>query len=241
VQHRVAAGLQSPVERRAKLRQRLTLAAVAEPTVIPPGGGEVVGDSPDRRVEILSDEDWLHTTWSRFGPGRDGADLHVHRRHTDLFYVLAGELTVRLGIEGDEVAVPAGRLVRVPPMVPHGFRNAGSAELRYLNLHAPGVGFADYMRGIRDGRRVPFDQEPPPPDGVRPASEAVIGEPTVDTDGLAIAELSGEHLVEGALYVIEGEITVAELRAEAGSWVQLPPGAAHEVAAAGSCLSIRAT
>ena len=64
-----------------------------EPTVIAPGGGEVIGDAPDRRVEILSEHDALHATWSRFGPRREGADLHVHRRHTDLFYVLAGELT----------------------------------------------------------------------------------------------------------------------------------------------------
>ena len=55
-----------------------------EPIVIPPAGGEVVGDSPDRRVEILSEDEALHATWSRFGPGCNGAGPHVHRRHTDL-------------------------------------------------------------------------------------------------------------------------------------------------------------
>src|SRR3954462_10211082 len=110
---------------------------MSEPTVIPPGGGEVVGDSPERRVEILSDDDALHATWSRFAPGRDGADLHVHRRHSDLFYVLDGELTARLGPRGGPVAVRAGPLPRVPPLVVHGFRNAGEREVRYLNLHAP--------------------------------------------------------------------------------------------------------
>src|SRR3954468_24258430 len=97
--------------------------------VIPPGAGEVIGDSPERRVEVLSDHEALHATWSRFGPGRDGADLHVHRRHSDYFCVLAGELTVRLGPEGAPVAVGAGSLVRVPPLVVHGFRNAADAEL----------------------------------------------------------------------------------------------------------------
>jgi mannose-6-phosphate isomerase-like protein (cupin superfamily) len=227
----VAAALQSAVERTAKVRQRLRLGRVAEPTVIPPGGGEIVGHSPDRRVEILSDDPALHVTWSRFGPGRDGADLHVHRLHTDVFCVLAGELTVRLGIEGEEVAVPAGRLVVVPPMVVHGFRNASDAELRYLNLHAPGTGFADYMRGIRDGRRVPFDQEPPPADGIRPATDALVTEPPVDTGALAIALLTGEARVDGALYVLDGP--------DAGSWVQLPPGAPRAVVAPGRCLHIR--
>src|SRR5680860_1223303 len=98
---------------------------MGEPTVIPPGGGEVVGDSPDRRVEILSDHSALHATWSRFGPRRKGAEPHVHRRHSDLFYVLEGELTVSLGREGEGegVVVPAGTLARVPPLVVHGFRN----------------------------------------------------------------------------------------------------------------------
>ena len=63
----------------------------------------------------------------------------------------------------------------MPPLVVHGFRNETDAELRYLNLHAPGVGFADYMRAIRDGRTLVYDQEPPPPEGTRPATEAVVG------------------------------------------------------------------
>jgi mannose-6-phosphate isomerase-like protein (cupin superfamily) len=115
-------------------------------SVIEAGGGEVVGDSPERRVEILSDHEHVHATWTRYAPHRDGADLHIHRRHTDLFYVLAGELTVRLGVDDERVTVPAGTLVRVPPLVVHGFRNAGDGELRYLNFHAPGERFADYLR-----------------------------------------------------------------------------------------------
>jgi quercetin dioxygenase-like cupin family protein len=241
---KVADRLQRHAARRAKLRQTLAphrLERMTEPTVIPPGGGEIVGDSPDRRVEILSDHDALHATWSRFGPGRDGADLHIHRRHTDLFYVLAGELTVRLGVEGEEVAVAAGKLVRVPPFVVHGFRNASDAELRYLNLHAPGVGFADYMRGLRDGRRVPFDQEDPPAEGVRSATEAVIGPADVAVDEIAIAELTGDQPPQvnhhvAFFYVLEGELAITagdgELRARAGSWVQVPAGAPHAVVCA---------
>jgi mannose-6-phosphate isomerase-like protein (cupin superfamily) len=150
---------------------------VVAPHVIRPREGEVIGDSPERRVEILCDHDALHATWSRFDPDRDGADPHIHRRHTDLFYVLEGELTVRLGLEDDTVVEPKGALARVPPLVIHGFRNGSDAELRYLNFHAPGVGFADYMRGLRDGRPVTYDQEPPPAEGVRPASEAVTASP----------------------------------------------------------------
>jgi quercetin dioxygenase-like cupin family protein len=81
---------------------------VDKAVVIPPAGGEIIGDSADRRVEILSDDDSLHATWSRFGPHREGADLHVHREHTDMFFVLEGELTVLLGTEGETAVVAAG-------------------------------------------------------------------------------------------------------------------------------------
>ena len=131
-----------------------------EPTVIAPGAGEVVGDSAERRVEILSECDPLHATWSRYGAGRDGAGLHVHHRHSDLFYVLAGELTVMLAND-EEAAVAAGTLVRVPSPDVHGFRNRSDADVRYLNFHAPGRGFADHMRGLRDGTGVDFDQVAP--------------------------------------------------------------------------------
>ena len=58
--------------------------------------------------------------------------------------------------------MPAGSLARVPPLVVHGFRNASDADFRYLNFHAPGSGFADYMRALRDGRKLSYDQHDRP-------------------------------------------------------------------------------
>jgi len=138
-----------------------------------PGEGEVVGDAPDRRVEILCDRDELVVTWTRFGPGRDGASAHVHHTHCDLFYVLAGELTFLAGPKREERVLPAGTLALAPPLLVHGFRNASDAELRYLNLHAPGARFADFLRGKHPG----FDQLDPPADGGRPVTDAVIVPP----------------------------------------------------------------
>jgi mannose-6-phosphate isomerase-like protein (cupin superfamily) len=231
---------------------------VSKAVLVPPGGGEVVGDSADRRVEILSDDDTLHATWSRFAPGREGAPLHVHRSHTDLFYVLEGELTVMLGAEGRDVAVPAGTLARVPPLVVHGFRNGSGAEARYLNFHAPGQRFAEFLRALRDGRDFSYDQHPPPPDGGRPVTDAVVGADGLvaerpglrvtlltDIEEIGISEARADpgspspppHLhrrhVE-SFYVLEGELTFTapdrELRAEAGSWVQVPAGVPHSFA-----------
>jgi quercetin dioxygenase-like cupin family protein len=236
---------------------------VGEAALIPFGEGEIVGDSAERRVEILSDDETLNATWSRFAPRREGADLHVHRHHTDCFYVLEGELTVRLGLEDETVIVPAGTLARVPPLVVHGFRNGSDTqEVRYLNFHAPGRRFADYLRAVRDGRPFSYDQHEPPEDGGRPASEAVSGatEPVAERPGLHIelladvdelglsenrcepaAETDPRHVhrrhVE-SVYVLAGELTFVvggrEVTAAAGTWVQIPAGVAHEYACTGS-------
>jgi mannose-6-phosphate isomerase-like protein (cupin superfamily) len=171
--------------------------------------------------------------------------------------VLAGELTVRLGVEGEQVAAPAGTLVRVPPLVVHGFGNTSDAEVRYLNLHAPGQGFADFLRALRDGRDLSYDQEPPPADGGRPAAEAMVGghlsvsecpgQRTVvlaDVDAIAVAETRVDpggtpvspHAHEGHaewLFALEGEMVLTagpqELRVEAGSWAEVPQGVSHSL------------
>jgi quercetin dioxygenase-like cupin family protein len=218
---------------------------VPDVTVIAPAGGEVIGDSPDRRVEILADHDSLNATWSRFGPGRDGADLHVHREHTDLFYVLEGEFTLRLGPAGEPRPLGAGTLAWVPPGVVHGFRNASGAELRFLNFHAPGVGFAAYMRDLRDGRPAAYDQWDPPEDGGRPISEVEFGE-RVDIPAIKIfpaaiepgAAESHEDARHTELYVLEGELLVSGERAKAGAWAHVAPGEPHTLEGAARFLVV---
>ena len=136
---------------------------------------EVIADTADRRVEILCETDAMHATRTRLGPRRAGTDPHVHREHNDVFYVLEGELTVRLGGDG-EVTATAGTLVVVPPLVVHAYRNASDADVVFLNVHAPGSGFAPYLRALRDGAPHDFDQHPPP-DGRRPAGERRVRRP----------------------------------------------------------------
>ena len=227
---------------------------------LPAGGGEIVRDVPESRLEILSDRDELHATWTRFGPHRDGASPHVHRQHSDLFYVLEGELTVFVGPDRTEHVLPAGTLALAPPLVVHGFRNAGDAELQYLNFHAPGGGFAAYIRGDAPG----FDSFDPPEDGGRPLEDAYVGAGEVvadrpglrvsllvDVDEIAIVDVTSapggsaptpplhvhERHVE-SFYVLAGELAFTaggeELRATAGSWVQVPPAVPHTFAPAGS-------
>jgi quercetin dioxygenase-like cupin family protein len=122
--------------------------------------------------------------------------------------------------------------------------------------------FSDYLRSLRDGGEFSYDQHDPPEDGGRPTSEAVVGgaELLVDRPGLrvvlladveeiGISEVRTEpggispppHLhrrhVE-SFYVLEGEVTFTaagqELRATAGTWVQVPQGVLHTFACTGS-------
>jgi quercetin dioxygenase-like cupin family protein len=224
---------------------------------LPARGADVIRDLPASRVEMLSDREDLVATWTRFEPRLEGAAAHVHRRHSDLFYVLEGELTLLLGPDRRERPVQPGSVVLAPPLVVHGFRNAADADLRYLNFHAPGGGFAEYMRGEAPS----FDSEDPPEDGGRPERDGYVGTGEVVTDTgalrvalladveeIGIAEVRSEpngiappaHVHPNhteSFYVIEGELTFtangSEVRASAGSWVQVPPGTAHSFAPTG--------
>jgi quercetin dioxygenase-like cupin family protein len=157
-----------------------------------PGEGETIFDRPERTVRILADRDELALTWFRYEPGQEGPEPHVHRRHTDAFYVLDGELEVGLGPEVTRVTGAAGSLAAAPPNVVHTFRNGSDGTVVFLNIHAPSMGFAEMLRAARDGRDEEageFDQFEPPADGGRPLSDAVFRGPG-EGETIAVGESS---------------------------------------------------
>ena len=145
----------------------------------------------------------------------------------------------------------------MPPGVVHGFDNDGPGELRFLNFHAPGCGFAEYLRGRDDD----FDQHPPPrrrrPAGLRRAGRAarraasassgqdraitILGElPEIsvfrlevepDWPGIGTHHHSTTRWTR--FFVLEGEaeLVVGDdvVRAGPGSFYAAPPGALHGV------------
>jgi quercetin dioxygenase-like cupin family protein len=139
--------------------------------------GETITERDARDVILLVAREETSMTWSRYGPGEQGPDPHVHREHTDSFYVLSGELAFQLGPELEQTIVPAGGFVSVPPNLIHAFANEGEAEAVFINVHTPHGGFAEFMRGRRDGRDVGFDSFDPPADGGSPASAATVVRP----------------------------------------------------------------
>jgi quercetin dioxygenase-like cupin family protein len=221
--------------------------------------GETITAKERRELIILAAADELTITWSRYAAGERGLGLHVHREHTDAFYVLEGELTFEVGSRGDRIRAGAGGFVAVPPNVVHTFASDGQAESRWLNFHAPDMGFAAYLRDARDGLAAAWDSCDPPADGGRRASEVIVVAPGEDealaADDRAVA-LKGaltdlrvaEWLLDGpyhgaepprdgqvdAYYVLEGELDVgvegAERRTGPGTLVSIPPGTPHTVA-----------
>jgi quercetin dioxygenase-like cupin family protein len=110
-----------------------------DPIVLGPGGGEPLGNGV---VKAARPE--LSLIEFELPPGGD-VEPHLHRGHSDAFYVLEGEVEFRTGDE--VVSAAAGSFVLSPAGVVHSFRNTSSAPARLLNLHTPG-GFVEYRREL---------------------------------------------------------------------------------------------
>jgi mannose-6-phosphate isomerase-like protein (cupin superfamily) len=78
-------------------------------------------------------------------PGFGPIDPHVHHDHIDSFYVLEGELGLRIGDESVRAGPRA--YFAAPPEVVHCFSIPGPAPVRFLNMHAPAAGFVGSLRG----------------------------------------------------------------------------------------------
>ena len=125
-----------------------------------PGEGESLFGG---RIVLKSGLEQLTVTESWFATARPGADLHFHREHADSFYVLEGELAIRIGDE--EHLVGPGGTVSAPPGFVHGFRS--TMPTRFLNFHTPDARFAEHLRELDRGEPGGFDSvDAEPGDGL---------------------------------------------------------------------------
>jgi quercetin dioxygenase-like cupin family protein len=140
---------------------------VSHALLLRPGDGETVTDRPERTLRILAELEQLIVTWFRYEPGEKGPDPHIHRHHTDAFYVLEGEVEFGLGPDVISVRGGPGTYVAAPPEVVHTFQNSSDAAAIFLNMHAPSMGFGDHIRGrgqtLRPGRIRPQTAAAPSP------------------------------------------------------------------------------
>jgi mannose-6-phosphate isomerase-like protein (cupin superfamily) len=80
--------------------------------------------------------------------GFPGPPLHVHPGFDEVFIVLEGALSIRLGEAVEELA--PGATAFVPGATPHTFANAGPSPARFMVAIAPG-GFEEYFRAMAAG------------------------------------------------------------------------------------------
>jgi quercetin dioxygenase-like cupin family protein len=68
-------------------------------------------------------------------PSGNGNRLHIHHGAEETFFVLEGELTIR--IRDEEHRAPAGSLILVPRGSPHSFANQGDRVARAIFIFSP--------------------------------------------------------------------------------------------------------
>jgi mannose-6-phosphate isomerase-like protein (cupin superfamily) len=220
------------------------------PTILRPGEGEGT-----ERYTLLADRDELVLTEFRYAPNQDGPKRHIHRHHADAFYCLEGRL--RITLDEEDLILGPGGFALVPPEVIHAFGNPAGEPGRYLNFHAPGCGFGDYLRGDNPD----FDQDyDVPPGSGRPTTEAKVlnaGEGELLQLGPSRATVKGSvddgigslavlettvapgfpgpvpHLhvqTVDSFYVLDGTLALQlddQTEAGPGTYALVPPGNAH--------------
>ena len=115
--------------------------------VVAPGGGRfiAVGSAGTGVMLKASDAETggLCSVWEgEVPPGAVGAGPHFHHHIDEFFYVLDGELAIRVGDE--EHTAPRGTFVFVPRETVHGFHNASGETARVLVMHHP-AGFERFF------------------------------------------------------------------------------------------------
>ena len=79
--------------------------------------------APDKRVrKLLFKTDQLWSEIACYEPGQSTV-MHSHPKEEEAIFVLQG--TVTMSIDGHEVVVPTGSIVKFPSNVPHDVRNLG--------------------------------------------------------------------------------------------------------------------
>ena len=79
------------------------------------------GDKRVRKMLFKTDQLWSEIAC--YEPGQSTV-MHHHPREEEAIFVLEG--TANMNIDGEEVVVPAGAIVKFPHSVPHDVRNLGT-------------------------------------------------------------------------------------------------------------------
>jgi uncharacterized cupin superfamily protein len=90
----------------------------------------------------------LCTVWEgRVPPGTVGAGPHYHRGRDEFFYILEGELVLRIGDVTHTAG--AGTFAFIPRETIHGFHNASADSATLLVMHHP-AGFEHFLEEMNE-------------------------------------------------------------------------------------------
>ena len=112
----------------------------AQGIVVPPGGGPVWNMVPGRSaaLKLLNGETGDSVMmFEETAPAGAQTDFHLHHDSDEVAYVLAGEVTFKIG---DQVTVGGpGTCAFMPSGVAHAWKVTGAETGRVLFLYTPGV------------------------------------------------------------------------------------------------------
>jgi quercetin dioxygenase-like cupin family protein len=130
--------------------------------IVNPASGERIRirpPAPGQDPDVLVWDLWL-------APGGHVPSGHVHPGQSETFHVQRGTLRFRLGLFRREVAGP-GQSVRVPPGLPHHFKNAGDSDVHAVIETRPRLEMEALLRvaaGLAADERGRARRLPRPPD-----------------------------------------------------------------------------
>lgn len=131
--------------------------------LIRPGDGEALGNPIGGRMVVKIRDEHTDGSFSvhdnTIPAGSPGPRPHIHRDHEETFYVLEGELTVRVGPR--TFTAPAGSFVVVPRGVVHQPSNPGTEPTRMLLIFSP-TGMDHFFEEAAEGS-IPLQAAPTDP------------------------------------------------------------------------------
>ena len=154
----------------------MTLPAPKDPKILHHGEGHYVtiGENARCTFKVVGEDTdgQLGVFEFTMEPGANGASPHIHRKLTEIFYVVEGEVELMAG--NQKTLGRPGSLLLVPPGQVHGFSNSATQRSTLLILFCPADKREGYFEGMaeltRDGRQPTreelldlmrrYDQEP---------------------------------------------------------------------------------
>lgn len=94
--------------------------------------------------ENETDEKYSISEWW-LKPNSDGPGPHLHEANDEVFYVIAGTVSILIGTEWKDAE--KGTFLRIPANTIHDFKNSTNEEAAVLNFFIPG-GFERNMPAI---------------------------------------------------------------------------------------------